>query len=337
MRNKLKNIILLAGSVLFCAISLELLTSYFLPSYNPSGRFAYYTNKNGVVLGPKNFKGRLWDNSGEFNHEVEINKYGFRDKKDLSLSTAKDIFVVGDSFGFGYGVEENKRFSNILETMIGLRVYNICIPGDFNDYHKLIEHAIKNGATIKTLVIAVCMENDLQYYYSDKFKRSYVLAHGKTSKIQKIKNFFDEHFTLYHILARTSRSNDVLRDFLVKIGFINIGLEMQNKSIDDIEIIHHSINKLLEISEPYNSIILIIPSRRLWYGINKDNDNKVHNEFVNILKTKRVRVIDMRPIFEDSGNPIQFSYLHNGHWNNEGHQRAAEAIYSYLLQNGMVR
>jgi len=150
--NKIKNIILLTGSVGLCIIILELLTSYFLPDYNPSGRFAYYTNDDGIVLGQKNFKGRLWDNSGEFNHEVKINKFGFSDEKDLSLSTAKDIFVVGDSFGFGYGVEENKRFSNILETMFGVKVYNICIPGDFNDYYKFMEYALKNRATIKKSV-----------------------------------------------------------------------------------------------------------------------------------------------------------------------------------------
>jgi len=75
------------------------------------------------------------------------------------------------------------------------------------------------------------MENDLQYYYLDKFKRSYKLAEGKTSKIQRIINFFDAHFTLYHVFARLSRSTDALKNFFVKIGFINIGIECDNKML----------------------------------------------------------------------------------------------------------
>jgi len=73
----------------------------------------------------------------------------------------------------------------------------------------------------------------------------------------------------------------------------------------------------------------------LWHGNNRDIESKIHNDFVDKLRMDNIKVVDMRPIFEATGKPLQFSYTHNGHWNNEGHQRAAEAIYRYLLKNNI--
>lgn len=55
----------------------------------------------------------------EFNHSVSINNLGFRGK-EFEEEKPKDtlrILIVGDSFTFGHGVEDNQTYSAILERM----------------------------------------------------------------------------------------------------------------------------------------------------------------------------------------------------------------------------
>ena len=59
--------------------------------------------------------------SDEFDVAVRINSRGLR---DVEHSLAKPpgvrrVLVLGDSFTFGYGVEENQRFSNLLARQLG--------------------------------------------------------------------------------------------------------------------------------------------------------------------------------------------------------------------------
>jgi hypothetical protein len=163
MKKFINPIIFLSSNILSLLL-LEFLIRIILPVYDPSGMLEFYQNQDGVPLARENSISRQWRNTGDYNVAVRINQYGFRDSKDLSLSTVNDIFVVGDSFSFGYGVEEDERYSNLLETKLNTPIYNISIPTDFDGYEKLIAYAQKNGATINHLIIGVTMENDLANY-----------------------------------------------------------------------------------------------------------------------------------------------------------------------------
>jgi len=74
----------------------------------------------------------------------------------------------GDSvvnFCFQYG----KRYSDDqLNQMIGRPVYNISIPADIVGYQKLLFYARSRGANISTLIVGLCMENDLLDYSGRK-------------------------------------------------------------------------------------------------------------------------------------------------------------------------
>jgi len=64
---------------------------------------------------------------------LQTNQFGFRDRP---FSAAKPpgtrrILVLGDSSGFGKGVEEPQRFSSVLRAALppGVEVYNLALPG----------------------------------------------------------------------------------------------------------------------------------------------------------------------------------------------------------------
>ena len=128
-KNIIKNGLLLVFSIMICLIFAELAMRWVYPRFDPRGRVTFKEIEKGLIIAEPNFLGRQWRTSGEFDVGIEINKYGFRDKRDLKESTSKDIFILGDSFGFGHGVEEVDRFGNILDEMIGeeINIYNLSL------------------------------------------------------------------------------------------------------------------------------------------------------------------------------------------------------------------
>ena len=325
------------------AAALELAIRIFLPMYNPSGMLEFRRNTDGITLGIKNFSGHQWTNTGDYNVSVEINRCGFRDAKDLRNSKETDVFVVGDSFGFGHGVEEEKRYSNVLQGMMDKSVYNISINGaDMDSYEDLIEYAKRNGATIKNIIIGVSMENDLRNYdipnIGNRTHRAPLSGRWNKTDFTVVKEWLAKHTALYHVFARICYVNENLKGAAVKAGLIDELIDghyygnMPAKAYSE-EVISSSTGRLCRLAGPFNETILIIPSRGLWVGKNRAAEQKIHEKFATSVKESGLNAIDLRPIFEESGDPMQYHFKHDGHWNEKGHLKAAEILKkgSYLF------
>jgi hypothetical protein len=69
---------------------------------------------------------------------IRVNRLGFRDREIPPKTAGKyRIAIIGDSFTWGQGIEENERFSNLLQQFLGPRyeVFNFGIPA-----HNMPEH-----------------------------------------------------------------------------------------------------------------------------------------------------------------------------------------------------
>ena len=95
------NAILIALSVAFGLILSELLVRLLLPIY-PSGRLTVHQLPDGTQIGPPGTV--LRQVTDEYDVEAHFNEWGFRDEKDLTTATQEALYVVGDSFAFGWGV-----------------------------------------------------------------------------------------------------------------------------------------------------------------------------------------------------------------------------------------
>lgn len=77
----------------------------------------------------------------------------------------------------GWGVDEDKRFSNLLEEHLkdcgppAPRVFNIAIPDNIVGYQRLLKYAESRGAKVRRMVVGICMENDLRDYHDGKSQR----------------------------------------------------------------------------------------------------------------------------------------------------------------------
>ena len=112
MREFTARIGLIVASVLLCLVALEItlrLTGYGAVG-SREGNVAYY-------IGP------------EFEHKAVFNKLGLRDREVLPKKPGEfRICVVGDSFTFGLGVEEEQTFVRRTEQLLRHRSDQVGIP-----------------------------------------------------------------------------------------------------------------------------------------------------------------------------------------------------------------
>lgn len=309
----------------------EWLVRLVLPKYHPAGQIGFVL-EDGFPLGPRNYSGRLWRNTGDYDVAVDINADGFRDKKDLRDSSAENLFVVGDSFSFGWGVEEEQRYSNRAGILFGRAVYNIAIPTDLEGYARLIEHARANGAVIRNLIVGVCLENDLQYYRpqsgapeAEGSIRPQIAASG-------LKYFLTRHSALYAAVTTVVHQSPALKKALGGLGLVTEGVDgmVLNRYVP--QVIANSADRLVRLlheSGAENGLVLLIPSRGLWQGGNQEVEARVHREFAAALADRGLEVVDMKPVFEKDGAPLDYHFKNDGHWNVAGHELAARAIHSF--------
>lgn len=160
----------------------RLRTSYAAgPSTNP--RYVVHDD----VLGWRYQPGvEVRHRTDEFDVAIAINEFGFRRQESMP-SRSPDILVFGDSFAFGWGVEERDGWAARLEGRVGLAVWNLAVSGFSVDQELLLwrERARflpRDVPSSPRLVLVLSCGNDLPEALTDrsygKAKPRFVLANG---------------------------------------------------------------------------------------------------------------------------------------------------------------
>jgi hypothetical protein len=322
-------------------VLLEFVVRVFFPIFDPSGYVEFGHLPDGTPIGPFGRVLRQVKNTGDYDVEVRFNAWGFRDDKSLTSATDADLFVVGDSFAFGWGVEARDRFSDQLQTILYRPVFNIAIAGtDFDGYDRLIRYAQASGAIVNKVIICVTMENDLHIY--DVSRSPGRSASASTTdllpmSLWSLKAHIAEHSALFVMMTHAAHKTPGLRQFAVRLGLIRPNLEGIGDVLGDADAaLVSSAHRLLYLVSGRDAIVLIIPSRRLWVGESRQRAEaaRLHTKFVNILRNSGLTVADMRERLESTGNPLSYHFANDGHWNKEGHRLAAEFLAGVLQAKG---
>ena len=241
----LSNLIVLSVTLFIGTFLFEFCVRQFLPQYDPSGHLSFTSTADGVPVAYNKGFSRQIKNTGDYNVSININNIGLRESKQLSAATKTDIIVVGDSFSFGWGVEEHERYSNRLDAMlIDQNVFNISIPTNFDGYEKLINYAIENNARIQKLIVGVTMENDLSLYGIKKIRDNKTQQSSRgIVGFNSLKMYLREHSAAYFLITSLIHSNSVIRRFAVFLGIITPNLEGIPSIKFSQEIIRSSINQ----------------------------------------------------------------------------------------------
>ncbi|MBN1268424.1 MAG: hypothetical protein JXB04_02470 [Kiritimatiellae bacterium] len=317
------------ASIAAALLLLELAVRALFPAFDPSGHLRVQPGTpDRPPLGPPNTTQRHMKNTGEFDVSISFNAHGLRGKRDVSRAGPDDYLVVGDSFAFGWGVGEMERLSDRLEPLLGARVFNVAMPSaTLVSYGNLLRYAEDLGLNATNLIVGLCMENDLASFQSG---RADAPPHRPWGPVATLKAGLKRRSAAFFLLTYTAHTRPRLRDWFARRGLLAAGIEGLPRNRYDEGELRQAAAAVEQLVQGYDATILIIPSRRLWLGDGRAVEARVHDEFVGMLRGAGLRVVDLRPAMEAGGDPLQYHYPIDGHWNAGGHALAADALVRAL-------
>ena len=312
-----------------CLIAQEYAVRFTLPDYDP-GKQPRFTSGglDRPPLGIPNTTARLAKNSGDYNVTVRFNRRGLRDLKDVSDARPGDISVVGDSFAFGWGVEEKQTLSQRLEARTGRAVFNLGAPGDLRDYAAMLAYARGLGARNDDVVLAFNMSNDILDYDSSQNAQPDIPAE-RPSLLQHVKGLLTETSALYFLATSIINRSGVIRGLAMKFGFVVPLSAVPPRDVSD-GLIEGTVRRLQAIAEGRRLTIVVIPSRGLWVGDRIAEERDIHRRFLAALRRAGLQFVDMAEAQERNGDPMAYFFKNDGHWRVVGHDLAAELVAKHM-------
>ena len=174
--------VLVTGLALATLVLAEVAFRAFFPQLNPATQLVFYSqNPWQVPLGLPGETYRHRHNAGDFDVEVRFNALGLRDVADIRPSPPGDWLYVGDSFGFGFGVDEHVRVSSRLDSLLpGARVFNLSSPTQLVGYGRLLDYARDlGGAGLgRPVVLQVFNEGEMIFLITESVAPAHTLHTG---------------------------------------------------------------------------------------------------------------------------------------------------------------
>lgn len=307
----------------------------------------------------------------EFDVTVKTNSLGYRDNE--FSNNPKRILVLGDSFVFGWGVENNEVFTEKLEEKIDHEVINAGFAsGKTPDESYLFLK--RKGLLLKPdiVILAISITDDLY----DIEHHEWITVNNLPVIIKDPDHYIDNG----HFLVKKDALKLIVRldwflmkhlhshiYFRKKAGFL---YQMLSYKIEGIEAkcvfceefwiakedSWKKLKRLLIADKKMldeNNIkfyLLIIPRREQIYdnywetylkGLNSININRerTQQEITTFANENDIDVIKILPSFRNyskTPNSKMLYFPKDVHWNKEGHKLVAEIIYEKLINEDLI-
>ncbi len=297
----------------------------------------------------------------EFSFTVHTNEDGLRDDP---LVGSCDIAAVGDSFTFGFGVEEQASWPARLEGISGVCVANLGWVG-WNSY--VYPEAIRRYAVPLQARIWVWafFGNDLpesaaaeEYLASGEADyRAWVLQ-GRIPMdappfpvnlrtVQLLASLVDPE-----LLLLPGSGDRVFDDGELRMRCGTYAWEATDPAQPEVQrgwdLTEAALIEASELAQMHNAtlVVLFVPNREHVYwdriaGLMGDVDvqqlDDVETRLAAICEAQEIEYLSLLPGFQSRASSGQMLYFpQDGHWNEEGHDLAARLVYDFLLERGLL-
>ncbi|WP_133513210.1 hypothetical protein [Candidatus Thiosymbion oneisti] len=302
-----------------------------------------------------------------FSVKYYFNSYGARDKERTKNSKEPRAVVIGDSFVEGYGLDADKRLSDILERATGMEHLNFGTSGHFGlTQEALLYETLAIDFEHDVVLIGMLPDNDFinddidigKRAFRDRYRPYYVGNYpdykitylGNRPSLEsvinrdfwgKIKSFLREYTFTYNTLSYIKgmlsykRAIEENKDSSKK-GTYTVYSDYYDYKRHQFMRARFSIEKIVGLaSDTGKSVVLFtIPVYRDFLRY-RDNPSPppLHIELEALSKEIGFEYLDLLPfMFEAEKDWGRFFHTCDFHWNAVGNKKAAEII----LENSII-
>ena len=296
----------------------------------------------------------------DFTYSVITNSDGLREQPLVGIYP---IAAIGDSFTYGFGVEEEQSWPTLLEDFSQIKVVNLGWAGfTSNVYQPAINrHAIPLQSHlwlwtffINDLSESARAEEFIQSGHSDFklwLKEENPNPWSKFPLNSNTVQFFASYF-LPDFFALTHTSGRIVNVGQFKMRVNQFPWDMTNPENPDVqrgwELTELSLieTQALAVQNNATLVVIYIPSRELVYwpqimqSMEEFDINQLENvelQISSIAKNNGIIYLNLLPSFRAAANEGKLLYFYSdGHWNIAGHTLAAREIYAFLLEEHLL-
>ncbi len=270
-------------------------------------------------------------NNHEFQTRVKTNSFNMRGREYSMEKPAgiKRIAVMGDSFVFGWGVENEEVFTALLESRLkNTEVLNFGVSGyaAYQELERLKEEGLRFHPD---LVLFVCQSFPDGYPALEKNVGPQP-AH-EISGLQKAAAFLRRHSRFY-LLIHESRPliEEKIHTLLSPVP--------QPEPVDQAERIQSGLDVLARLQqlagkEKFSPVVVYVPPRQAA----KEGDSGEADTLRAYCEKNGIPFLDLTPALHDIWKNGKSPYFRiDDHWNRIGHETAAEAVKDFLTKEKLV-
>jgi lysophospholipase L1-like esterase len=283
----------------------------------------------------------------QFRTSVRINQKGLRDREHSyeRVDDSGRILVLGDSFAWGYGVEESERFSQLLETSLDVEVVNAGVSGYSTDQELLWfqNEGIKYDVDLVVLVFAGndIGDNESQLVNNIYYKPQFVQEEGQLvlSGYPVPRTGLRGRF-VYSLSQRSALAFFLVQRYFDVASFYrnsqnnldNVSSAPSETSVEQepFGVTMALLNEIKNGAEAKGATFAIVATDRWW----NSQSEETYEAFIGALKSEGFLVLDVEsmPGFE----PGEMLIPGDGHWSVVGHEFVAEKIKELIESNQLL-
>jgi len=258
-----------------------------------------------------------------FDSYVEINQEGLR-QKDLQqqLSFPQKALILGDSFAFGLGVKEESNFSSLIRSVLndsGVGIINGAQTGYSVRQESLLGAALVDRYKPAGVFLCMFPTNDVEDDYFAEYKNIDIRYGYRLKKDRHLPYSFFDYFRTHSFLWMFLESQWNQRQIKIQHNRFT-KLARQNYATA----IGPTMSALRDFREKCDQkkivfAIVVLPS-------GQGAGRIFHDPVMAELKKENFLFLDL----EDKGFNESDRFAVDGHWNEQGHKKAASFIAPFI-------